>query len=125
MVLLLEEQLSSRDPDGPAFSFGRGRSPHSISIPQHSAKTIHHPLTFYLVVWACSALGNAALYLAGFRYYGPHQLSWPFPLFFMRGSQRALDRAQDPQEAAKMGDPFPATKMVSVAHILASSCSSR
>ncbi len=114
MVLLLEEQLSSRDQDAAAFSFGRGRSPHKISVPQSGAKSIHHPLAFYLIVWGCSGLGNIALYIAGFRYYGPHRLQWPFPLFFMRGSQRALDRAQDPQEAAKMGDPFPATKMVSL-----------
>ena len=111
MVLLLEEQLSSRDPNAPPFSFGRGRSPHRISLPVSAATTIHHPLTFYLMVWACSALGNTVLYLAGFRYYGPHQLRWPFPIFFMRGSQRALDRAQDPLEAAKMGDPFPASKV--------------
>ena len=111
MVLLLEEQLSSRDPNAPPFSFGRGRSPHRISLPVNAATTIHHPLTFYLMVWACSALGNTVLYLAGFRYYGPHQLRWPFPIFFMRGSQRALDRAQDPLEAAKMGDPFPASKV--------------
>lgn len=120
MVLLLEAGFHRTRP---GFKFPRGRSRHGVLlINDQEIVTSHHPLLFYIAIWICSFLGNSALYLAGFRYYGPRTtvspslrgdptpadpppfLQWPFPLFFTRGSRRALEAVQDPFEAERMGE---------------------
>ncbi|KAM0755386.1 hypothetical protein T439DRAFT_1951 [Meredithblackwellia eburnea MCA 4105] len=94
MISLLELVMSnSKWKEGKAaFRFARGRSKHKVFlIYEEPIVTAHHPMLFYIIVWLCSGVGNTTLWLAGFRYYGSRR-SWPFPLFFMRGSGKALDR---------------------------------
>ncbi|KAK4055256.1 hypothetical protein OIV83_000538 [Microbotryomycetes sp. JL201] len=108
MVLLLEAALARTRP---GFRFLRGRSRHHVMLlNDEPIRTSHHPLIFYACVWLASELGNAALWMYGFKYYGPKR-TWPFPLFFMRGSRQALERLQDPDESKRMGDPQTANRV--------------
>ncbi|KAM0793411.1 hypothetical protein ACM66B_000862 [Microbotryomycetes sp. NB124-2] len=108
MVLLLEAALARTRP---GFRFLRGRSRHHVMLlNDEPIRTSHHPFVFYSCVWLVSELGNAALWMFGFKYFGPKR-TWPFPLFFMRGSRRALERLQDPEELKRMGDPLGANRV--------------
>ncbi|GAA5864944.1 hypothetical protein JCM1840_005687 [Sporobolomyces johnsonii] len=108
MILLLEATLtlsrSSTHPNSPPFRFLRGRSPHRVFLlSREPLRFGHHPILFYATIWIASQTGALALYLAGFRYYGPRP-SWPLPLFFMRSSPASLESLLDPVESAKMGE---------------------
>ncbi|GAA5972032.1 hypothetical protein JCM21900_001394 [Sporobolomyces salmonicolor] len=108
MILLLEAALtlsrSSIHPHSPPFRFLRGRSPHRVFLLSHEPLRFgHHPIVFYAAIWVASQIGALALYLAGFRYYGPRP-TWPLPLFFMRSSVASLESLLDPVESAKMGE---------------------
>ncbi|KAK4057624.1 hypothetical protein OIO90_001271 [Microbotryomycetes sp. JL221] len=108
MVLLLESALSRTRP---GFKFLKGRSRHHVMLlNDEPIRTSHHPLVFYSAVWIVSELGNTALWLWGFKYYGPKR-TWPFPLFFMRGSRRALEKLHDIEELKRMGSPKHANRV--------------
>lgn len=69
MVLLLEAAFQRTRP---GFAFPRGRSRHRVFLlNDEPIATTHHPLVFYVVIWLCTGLGNTALWLVGFRFYGP------------------------------------------------------
>ncbi|TNY23217.1 Proteophosphoglycan ppg4 [Rhodotorula diobovata] len=104
MILLLEAQFTLSRPGSPPFRFLRGRSSHRVfQLAEEPLNLHHHPLVFYAAIAFVSQLGYFALFCAGFRYYGS-SASWPFPLFFMRSSRRALESHLDPLEASRMGD---------------------
>lgn len=110
MILLLEAAINNAH-SNVGFKFGRGRSRHHVfNVSTEPLVTHHHPLIFYFLIATLSHLGSFTLFFAGFRYYGP-TTSWPFPLLFMRGSKKALDRLQDPVEVEKMGSSFHADKV--------------
>ncbi|KDE09733.1 hypothetical protein MVLG_00135 [Microbotryum lychnidis-dioicae p1A1 Lamole] len=101
MIKLLEIALGRTR--GGEFKFLKGRSPHRVFlVNDQPIHTSHHPAIFYVTIWFASELGNIALWLGGFKYYGPKR-SWPFPFFFMRGSRRQLDALHDPFELEAMG----------------------
>ncbi|KPV78226.1 uncharacterized protein RHOBADRAFT_50720 [Rhodotorula graminis WP1] len=111
MILLLEAQFTLSRPGSPPFRFLRGRSPHRVfQLGQEPLSLHHHPLVFYAAIAFISQVGNLALFLAGFRYYGSLS-SWPFPLGFMRSSRRALEKHLDPLEASRMGNAALASRV--------------
>ena len=123
MCLLLELALSQHR--GAEFRFLKGKSPHHVFlINDQPMITGHHPMIFYCGTAIASELGNLALYLGGFRFYGKpsssvcphavlsalpgltallsHRTQWPFPPYFMHASRRALEKLADPVEVEKM-----------------------
>lgn len=79
MLLLLELAISTSRPE--PFRFLKGRSKHkTFLIHDFPIPMAHKPLIFYATVWFASGLGNLALWLGGFRYYGPSK--FVRPLFY-------------------------------------------
>lgn len=84
MIHLLELKLTlsrssttsaSASNDTVPFHFPFGRSAHeAFLVKDEPIISVHQPLFFYLGIWASSALGNLALWMRGFRYYGPLRL---------------------------------------------------
>ncbi|SCV68435.1 BQ2448_556 [Microbotryum intermedium] len=100
MIKLLEIALGRTR--GGEFKFLKGRSRHRVFlVNDQPILTSHHPAIFYVSIWFASEMGNIALWLGGFKYYGPKR-SWPFPFFFMRGSRQQLDALHDPSELDAM-----------------------
>lgn len=73
MISLLELVLNAlpANVEQKPFRFGFKRSKHKPFLLYNSPIiTDHHPFLFYLMVFVLSGMGNTALWLAGFRYYG-------------------------------------------------------